>query len=256
MQLPDEGKMDLSQEGVEEFNAEFQENRLTRADRKRRKRNRRIALTVALAIATGAVGGHLAHQLILNERDYSRVAKLTNSYRSESVCLLPTRVLTTQNHDYVYSSGKTLVDVANNNHLSIIRIGDKFITPNGESVAKVKLKIEVQTFKPIEMYEIDGQTFYSEPNGYNWSSAAGSCVNTETKIIETYVFASNDHYYYNAPYPNSKVVEVLEYEEYPSITPEAAKEMKLIVDVKDDFANSDGSYYNEAVLRLVPNNQK
>ena len=35
-----------------------------------------------------------------------------------------------------------------------------------------------------------------------------------------------------------------------------AKKMHLIVDVDDEHAYSDGTYANEAQLKLVPNNQK
>ena len=258
-ELHDDLQEDMSQEAVDEFNEDFAANEKTPEEKSKRRKIRRIALLVAAGIATGAVGGHLAHQTILDRQDYERAINLTNGYRSFSACLLPERIFTNQNHDYQYTSGKHLVEAMEKKNESIIRVGDIFVTPNGENVVKLVEEIERRYYKPIQVYEMDGQSFVSEPNGYTYDANNGSCVKIETEIVELYTYATesmHDVEWGTAPYPNSRVKQVLSYEKYESISYEEAKKMNLIVDVNDSYAYSDGTQYNEAQLKLVPNNQK
>ena len=246
--------IDVSEEELAELDGNLSEPDNQKPKRKLGKKG--IAIIVAASLATGAVGTYFGYKGILNNQDASRGSKLINDFKSGSVCLIPSRIFTYQNHDFEYTTGEHFITPAEKANIGIIRLGDTFITPNGERVARVELEIEVTTAKPIRYYEVNGQSFYLEPYGYEWNNTNAQCEKTETQVIERYVYANADHNYYQTPVPNSRVKNVLTVEEYDSITYEEAKKMNLIADIDDANIQNTNEVCNIATLRLIPNNKK
>ena len=227
-----------------------------RRSRRKQKNYKGTALLVAFLLATGAAGGILISSALEARDDYNRAAKLTGAYQTEAYCIIPERIYTSQNHDFVYSTGKHVTQAAANKDIEILKIGDTFITQDGSPVARVLL--EVQTVESVDIIkcENDGQEFYIEPEGYVWNNNTQKCERVSTSVVERYVYANSDHNYGNVRVPGSTVLSVLSFEEYPSISYEEAEAMELIADVDDDYVKTDANVVTEARLVLVPDNQK
>ncbi len=246
--------LDVSEDEFTELEGQLREPENPKPKRKLSKKG--LAVIVAASLATGAVASYFGYQGILNNQDAVRGYHLINDFKSGSVSLIPGRIFTYQNHDFEYTTGEHFIESAEKKDIEIIRLGDQFITPNGERVARVELEIEVTKAKPIRMYEVNGKSFYIEPYGYEWNGTNSQCETTETEVIERYVYANADHNYYQTPVPNSRVKSILAYEEFDSITYEEAKKMNLIADIDDAHVQDTNEVCNIATLRLVPNNQK
>ena len=246
--------IDVPEEELSELEGKLTEPENPKPKRKLGKKG--IAIIVAASLATGAFASYFGYKGILNNQDSARGKGLINDFKSGSVCLIPGRIFTYQNHDFEYTTGSHLVEAATKQNIGIVRIGDQFVTPNGERVARVLVEIEVTQAKNIRYYEVNGQSFYIEPYGYEWNNTNGQCEKTETEVIERFVYANADHDYYQTPVPNSRVKEVLSVEEFDSISYEEAKKMDLIADVNDAEALSTSDKCNIATLKLIPNNKK
>lgn len=247
---------EFPEDETEEIDLEEEENYQPKHSAKRHLTKRGIAVVVALALATGGTATYFGYKGIMDKRDYDRAARLTGSFQTENVSVIPERIFTSQNHDFTFTSGKHLTEAAENQRIDILRIGDYFITPTGDRIAVLTLEIETVHYLPIQRYEVNGQEFYIEPNGYTWNYQTQRCEMITTEVIEKITYANDTHDYSNLYIPGSRVKEVISYAEYDSITYEQAGELKLIADVNDDYVNNNGSYSTEAALRLVPNNQK
>ena len=246
----------IREEDFEDIDSQ-EETKTTQNRRSRRKKGHAAgAFLLALTIAGGAAAGIGASYAIGNVVDYNRAAKLTGAYQAESYCIVPERIFTSQNHDFVYTSGKHLTQAAEKQDIDVLKIGDTFITKDGAPVARVILEIETVETADIIKCEVDGQEFYIEPDGYTWNNETNRCERTTTEIIERYVYANSDHNYSTIRVPGSRVVSVIEYEEYPSLSYEEATAMKLIADVNDSNVHQSADVITEASLKLVPNNQK
>jgi hypothetical protein len=240
---------------VEEALVEYQQKEQS-GKKDNKKKRRTIAIALVLGIATGSVGGHFAYKGILNNQDAVRASRLTEAFQSKNVCILTERVFTYDNLDYEYTTGEHLIEACEGKNIDILRVGNLFVTPNGERVARVIKKLDVTISEPIHLFTKGDESFFIEPYSYEWNGNSGYCERHEEKVVEEFVFANNDHNYYQTSTPNSRVKEIISYEEFDSISFATAKEMNLIVDVNDASANKEESACVEATLKLVPNNRK
>ncbi len=240
-------------ENAEQYTSRETQNRRSR---RRKRNNKKTALLVVMMLAVGAAGTVGISHAIESSADYNRASKLTGAYQTGSYSIVPERIYTSQNHDFVYTSGKHLTDAAENQDIDVLKVGDTFITKDGSPVARVVLEIETVEWEDLIKCESHGQEFYIEPDGYTWNNETKRCERTTTEVIERYVYANSDHNYTNIRVPGSRVIGVIEYQEYPSISYEEAKAMKLIADVNDGYVKTDSNVVTEARLVLVPNTQK
>ncbi len=242
----------IREEDFEELYYRLFQNRRTR---RRKKNNKGKAIAIAAVIAATAVSYAIISHAIDNSEDLHRATKLTGAYQKESYCIIPDRIFTSQNHDFVYTSGEHLTEAADKKNIDILKVGDFFITEDGSRVARVFLEIETVESKDIIRCEVDGQEFYIEPEGYVWNNHTKKCERVTTEVIEKYVYANENHDYTNIRVPGSKIISVISFEEHPSISYETAKGMKVIADVEDEYVNNDANVVTIARLEFVPNNQ-
>ena len=246
----------IHEEDFEDMDLQEPTSTPNRRSRRAKKGNKATALLIAAALTVGAIGAIGVTHAVESASDYKRADKLTGTYQSGSYCIVPERIFTSQNHDFVYTSGNHLTEAAENNKIDILKVGDVFVTRDASPVARVILEIETVETLDIIKCESHGQEFYIEPVGYTWNNETQKCEKTTTEVIERYVFANSDHNYMNVRVPGSKVISVIEYQEYTSISYEEAENMKLIADVNDDYVKTDSSVVTEARLVLAPNTQK
>ena len=208
---------------------------------------------VVLAGCMALAGIYYSGAIQAKKTKVSDLVKSGLSKYDSQYMVLPSSVVTTDNHDSIFCSGSELVTNFKENNVKYCDILDEYYTPNGEDIARVEYKLTVRKAEEPQRAGLDDGSFvYVAPSGYRMEGT--KAVYYYTLVVRRLLPVYDDvDVYYSMTFDNidGEVVDTdITYIDVVSTRPYSdIINSDLIVDVNDEKEVFNDDNY-DAVLRL------